>query len=44
MPASPYVQWIEAAPGQGPEGGTPVIGLIYPGDVPPTVTEAIPAP
>jgi hypothetical protein len=38
-----YVQWIEAAPGQV-LGGTPVIGLIYPGDVPPTVTEAIPAP
>jgi hypothetical protein len=38
-----YVQWIEAPPGHV-TGGTTVIGLIFPGDLPPTVAEAAPAP
>ena len=38
-----YVQWIEAPPGHV-TGGTEVLGLIFPGPIPPAITGAIPAP
>jgi hypothetical protein len=38
-----YVQWIEAPPGHV-TSGTEVLGLIFPGDPPPTVADASPAP